>query len=230
MMKKIVIDYRYIDIAKKYWGNRYEIIPSQKIEKLAHTVCAHPDMALIRVGNSYIVEKTVYEAYKKILSGTDIICGETALDTNYPADVAYNVLISGRFVFAKESSMDAKLKRILLQNGYEIKHIQQGYAKCSAAVFRDCIITADPSIISVAFGCGLHVCTVRQGDVKLPGYDYGFIGGASGFVDGTLFFFGDITKHGDFEKIKDFTDMHHTSIEWIPDYPLTDVGTILGIE
>ncbi len=230
MAKKMLIDCRYADVAKLYWGGRYEIIPSLKLEALAQPICSHPDMTLVQVGNTYVAEKTAYEAYKEMLREEDILCGDTVLGTNYPEDIAYNVLISGRFVFAKENSMDSKLKQLLLQREYEIINVQQGYTKCSAAVFCNSLITADPSIADAASACGISVCSVQQGDVKLPGYDYGFIGGASGFIDGTLFFFGDVTKHSDFEKIKAFTDMHHTPIEWIPDYPLTDVGTIFGIE
>ena len=68
MAKKMLIDYRYADVAKLYWGDRYEIIPSLKLEALAQPVRSHPDIALVQVGNTYVAEKTVYEAYKEMIS------------------------------------------------------------------------------------------------------------------------------------------------------------------
>ncbi len=64
----------------------------------------------------------------------------------------------------------------------------------------------------------------------LSGYDYGFIGGASGFAYGCLLFFGDICKHKSFQNIKRFAEIKGVELEYMKDFPLTDVGTIIGID
>ena len=61
----------------------------------------------------------------------------------------------------------------------------------------------------------------------LSGYDYGFLGGASGLADGVLWFAGDLSRHPDFDKIMDFLDRREIAVRWFPDIPLTDVGSII---
>ena len=102
--------------------------------------------------------------------------------------------------------------------------MNQGYAKCSTAVCDRGIITADETIYSACCENGINALKITQGNVKLSGYEYGFIGGASGIIDGKLTFFGDIRKHPDYLKIKEFCDF-----DYIPDFALTDVGTIMCI-
>lgn len=229
MAKKIVVDNRFARVAQKRWGVFYEIVPSYTASQLPEPVCAHPDMMLVRVGNVYVAEKTAYAYYKTKLPKETIICGETMLSGNYPADIAYNVLISEHKAFANLPYIDAVVKQELLHQGIELIHVNQGYAKCSCAVAGNGMITADPAIYKAATACGFSVLKISPGDVVLDGFDYGFIGGASGFIDETLFFFGDITKHRDFSKMKAFLAENRVEWDYIPDYPLTDVGTMLGI-
>ena len=229
MTKKMIVDNRFSHIAQKRWGDIYEIVPSCTVTQLSEPVCAHPDMALVRAGNVYIAEPTVYDYYKTKLTAVTVLRGETILSCNYPVDIAYNVLISEHKAFANLPYIDAVLKKELLQQGTELIHVNQGYAKCSCAVAGKCIITADPAIYNAAKTHGFSVLKISPGDVLLEGLDYGFIGGASGFFDDKLFFFGDITKHRDFGKIKIFLAENEVEWDYIPDYPLTDVGTMIGI-
>ena len=229
MAKKIIVDHRYASVAADFFQEKYTILPSCHVEALPEPVCAHPDMALVQVGDTFIAEKTVYGYYKTHLSSVSVLCGETALSGNYPLDIAYNVLISGKDVFANESYMDGVLRSILLEKNYRIYSVKQGYAKCSSAVAENCVITADSTIALSAEARGLHVLRISQGDVRLNGYPYGFIGGASGYIDGILYFFGDITKHSDYQDIKSFLREHQIPYSYIPDFPLTDVGTLIGI-
>ena len=62
-------------------------------------------------------------------------------------------------------------------------NVSQGYAKCSTCVVgEDAIITYDRGIAKAADAAGMDVLVIEPGHVDLPGYDTGFIGGASGLV------------------------------------------------
>ncbi len=229
MAKKIIVDNRFTHIARARWGDSYEILPSKTVDGLASPVSAHPDMTLCNVEDTWVAEKTAHDYYCKVLPEETILCGNTALGRNYPQDIAYNVLISEHTAFANVQHMDSVLKRVLEEKKCSVVPVKQGYAKCSVAVAGKCMITADIGIKTQAERCGFSVLLISQGDVRLSGYNYGFIGGASGFIDHTLFFFGDITKHRDFEKIKGFLEENRVLFSYIPDFPLTDVGTLIGI-
>ena len=229
MAKKIIVDNRFLHIAQAFFDGKYEVLPSAEVSSLPEPVRFHPDMALVCVEDVYIVEKTAYSYYREKLPDCRLKRGETALSGNYPMDIAYNVLISGKNVFAKEERMDPVLKWILAEKGYRITYVNQGYAACSAIAAENCIITADNTIAKAAEARDIPVLQISPGDVVLKGYDYGFIGGASGYIDGTLYFFGDITKHRDYSRIARFLEKYHIPFDYIPDFPLTDVGRLIGI-
>ena len=48
-----------------------------------------------------------------------------------------------------------------------------------------------------------NVTLISQGGIKLDGYSYGFIGGASCVAEDTVYFFGDIKKHRNYGEIHD---------------------------
>ena len=230
MRKKLLIDCRYADIAEQKWGSEFAIIPSLQLNHLSGPVSCHPDLSLCKIGNTYIAEKTVYEYYKQKLSESRVICGETVLGSHYPFDVAYNVLISGKTAFANFQYTDRVVKQELKKQNFKLININQGYANCAAAELAGGIITADPSLLGACAKEHIDALKIPPGDVVLPGYDYGFIGGASGFAHGRLLFFGDISKHRSFHDIKRFAKMKGVELKDMKDFPLTDVGTIIGID
>ncbi len=222
-MKKIIIDARYEKIAQKQWGSKYKIIPSFCNKNLAEPVSYHPDMSLCRIGDCFVCSPESYDYYKKII-GQNLIKGKTSLNCNYPNDIAYNVLVYGENAFGKEEYIDPVLKEILKEQNIKIINVNQGYAKCSCAVSNKGIITADEGIYAELIKKGINALKITPGFVELSGYDYGFVGGASGEIDGILTFFGDITKHPDLKKIENFCEF-----EFLCDFTLTDVGTIYCI-
>ena len=106
---------------------------------------------------------------------------------------------------------------------------RQGYTKCSTVVVDSrSLITADQGIAAACSKAeDLDVLLVQEGHVALEGYDTGFIGGASGRVGDEIIFNGDLSAHPDFQKIKDFIEERGLECKWLPEYPLTDIGTIM---
>ena len=94
-------------------------------------------------------------------------------------------------------------------------------------VDEDSIITADRGIWKAAARAGVDVLLIERGQVILPGYPYGFIGGASGKVGNTIIFNGDITRHSDFARIKDFIAERGKEMVWFSEYRLTDIGSVI---
>ena len=107
-------------------------------------------------------------------------------------------------------------------------NVRQGYAKCSTVIVdEDSIITYDRGLGQRCIEAGMDVLFVSPGHVLLEGYESGFLGGASGRIGDTVYFNGDLTEHPDFQAIKDFIEERGLSSKWFPDWPLTDIGTIL---
>jgi len=219
----LIIDAKYENIAKEKWGKEYEIVPSFTHEKLQGPVCSHPDMTILPIRDVFVCCPESFLYYKSFL-GSRVISGQTPLFTHYPNDIAYNVLIYKNKAFGKKDYIDDVVLSELKRQDIELINVNQGYAKCSCAVSKSGVITADDGIFDALEKNKINALKITPGHVKLSGYDYGFIGGASGEIRGKLTFFGDVSKHPDFLKIKEFCDF-----DYFGDFLLTDVGTIFCI-
>ena len=93
------------------------------------------------------------------------------------------------------------------------------------------VITEDYSIYSALKSVGKNCLLIEKGGVVLKGYNYGFIGGASAFLEKekVLLFFGDITKHSNYKDIKVFCDCLNINVDYIENMELTDIGGIVII-
>ena len=109
----------------------------------------------------------------------------------YPFDCAFNALNMGERILGRKQSLCPPLSDICI-------NVNQGYAACCALYAGDTVISADPAIIKVCKAHGITVFPVAGGDILLPGYNTGFIGGAGGFCENRIFIFGEsdgITGH-----------------------------------
>ena len=73
----------------------------------------------------------------------------------------------------------------------------------------------------------MSVLKIRPGQVLLPGYAYGFLGGTSGRIGDKIVFNGDLSAHPDFNVISAFIESRGLSCVYFKDYPLTDIGSII---
>ena len=231
--KVYIVDTRYFDEINHAFRNGRLFLGSVPCPSLPDETAYHPDMVLFPVAPGCVIcAPEVYDAYHRILSplGVQLVQGTKALGRDYPKDIAYNVLSTPSCAFARFQSTDPLITNLLDECGIRRYDVAQGYARCSSIAFENCLITADPSLAAAGKKAGLEILEITPGHIELPGYDYGFIGGASGIIDDSVAFFGDLSFHPDGDKIRQFIKNHGFSVQEIPGRMLCDIGTILCIE
>ena len=93
--------------------------------------------------------------------------------------------------------------------GRQIVPVKQGYAACACLkVTENAIVTSDIGIAKAAEQRGVDVLRISAGNIDLPGYDCGFIGGTAFLHEDTLYFAGDLWTHPDGKSIADFCISH----------------------
>ncbi len=234
MQKNVyVVDCRYAEIIEKAFGDAGIFLPSVPCSSLQEPVSCHPDMTLYPAGDGRVVcAPSVFAEYSALLSsfGRTLVQGKTPLFKDYPRDVAYNVLNVGSYAFARWDYVDIVLQRVAREQGTFFVPVAQGYSRCSALVVGNGVVTADASIANAVYNTGFSVLKISPGYIELPGYDYGFIGGASGVLDEeTVAVFGDLDFHPDGEAMRQFIFRQGFDLREIKGTPLTDVGTILRV-
>jgi hypothetical protein len=207
----------------------FEVIKSAYNPAVADGLNCHPDMQIAKIGSTLICDPSLYDYYQKQLTlCSNLIPGEALCTCNYPGDIAYNVKVIGDKVFHNFKYTDSVVKEYVSDR--TLIDVSQGYSGCSICSVCDRgIITADRKIACKAEENGIDALLITPGNIILPGFDCGFIGGASFFWDNTVYFFGTISNHPDYSKIIEFCKSHGADIAMITHEPLTDYGSAIVI-
>ena len=189
---------------------------------LPEPVSSHADMLMF--GN--ILQKDYYERNKELFCGFDVVLADEKFGCEYPKDVLLNAFAVADTLFGRLESLSVKIKELYPK----AVNLRQGYAKCSTLLFGNNAVTSDKGIADALSEFGIKVLLITPGHIGLPGYDYGFIGGASFVYEDKIIFFGDITKHPDHIRIKDFAKSSGYELIYDKNEPLTDLGGAIVLD
>ena len=179
-------------------------------------VDSHPDMYYCKMG---------------ITNSACIFRGDPQeIGAAYPKNIPFNaVCLDGYFIHNVKYTSPSLLNKAR-EMGLKFINVNQGYTKCNCVIVDGhSIITSDEGIYNqIKKYADVEPLKIRTGYVQLTGFEYGFLGGASGRVGNEIVFNGDLSAHPDYEAIGQFIETRGLSIKYFPDYPLTDIGSILA--
>lgn len=190
-----------------------------ELRTVSSLVANHPDVLMCKLGVK--PESPIYEG------------APNALSPVYPGDCRYNAACTGKFFIHRLDITDSELliaAKASCENELVLIDVRQGYTKCSTVIVdENSIITYDKGIAKPCEAAGMNVLLVKPGFVKLRGADTGFIGGASGRVDGEIVFNGDLSAHPNFREITAFIEERGLGCKWFESYELEDIGSIITV-
>ena len=230
-MKLIVAANISEDIKQKLKKENFELIYTFKNTNLLPGLEYHADMQIAKISGKYICDKSLYSFYKEAFgsSGHSLVCGDFACSSNYPEDIAYNVKVLGNNIVHNFKYTDSRVME--MTSAMNRIDVSQGYSGCSiCSVGDNALITSDRVIGQKALDNGIDALVISPGHISLPGFDYGFISGASFFCKNTLYFFGDATDHPDWENIYSFCAKQNVNILNLSDEPLCDYGSAITVD
>ena len=227
-----VIDPRMPTKAKQNLNKICETVELPPFSALDERVASHPDMLVFSAHGKLFTCKGYYAEAKvaidKIIShaGLELVLTDDVLASEYPYDVKFNLFaFNGGFV-GNLPYVSEEIKRYLESKKIPCLSVKQGYTKCSSVVLDNAVISADKGICDAVTSLGGDALKISSGGVLLSGYSEGFLGGASGVYEKTVFFCGDIQKHQDYDRIYEFCSACGYETVSLSDEPLYDVGTI----
>lgn len=211
-----------------------KVIKTIKCKNVDNSIAYHPDIVIHPIDhNTLIIAPSVFSYYENKLKDFNIklIKGEKKLKDKYPDDIAYNVGRVHKIAVHNFAYTDKILKSKLKEQGLNFIHIKQGYSKCSMAIVdENSIITADNIIYKKLKNIGIDVLKINPEHIKLPGQNYGFIGGATGNISkDKMVFSGSLKNHPDKEKIENFILSKGIKIEYLMEEDIVDIGTIISL-
>ena len=196
----------------------------------------HADLSVLHLGGNRLLLAPYLKrsSFSQQLEdrGFDIRFADIEQSALYPNDAQMNVCILGDKVIYNPKTVPDTIVKCLTTGDRAVQiSSRQGYSRCSVCVVSDnAIITADEGICRSAEAHGVDVLKIRPGYIDLPGFDYGFIGGASFKISDTkLAFTGRLDSHPDAEQMIGFASLHNIDIVYITDKPAFDIGGAIPI-
>lgn len=216
-MKKIYISKNINPTLSKYLNLlRYKVNFVHSSGIVYEQVSCHADIFCCRMGAGRCAE---------------IFIGDTAeLGFNYPENIKFNAVCLDKYFIHNLKYTSLALLDEVQKRGLELINVKQGYTKCNTVVVDGrSVITSDEGIFRTLSNCiDIDVLKIRQGFVRLGGFEYGFLGGASGRVGNEIIFNGNLSAHPDFNKICEFIENRGLQVRYFPEYELEDIGSIIA--
>jgi hypothetical protein len=210
----------------------YELIEIRSTEAVYDAVSSHADIYLCRLPGEIIVAPVQLPLIEEELLRCQVnfLSGVSALGLKYPFNVGFNAAWVGNYLIHNTRHSDSVLLARAENAGLKLLQVKQGYTKCSITVVdENSVITSDQGLETSLRRHGIRVLLISPGHVSLPGFPYGFLGGASGRLKDEIIFNGDLTRHPDFERIVTFIEERGLKPVWFSEYPLEDIGSIIQI-
>ncbi len=192
----------------------YNVAAVSENPQLEKAVSSHPDLIMCKMG---------------ALPNSPIVFSDSVLCGGYPGHAAFCAAVIGKYLIHRLDITSPRILSEAAKIGLNLVNVRQGYAKCSCVVVDSCsIITSDRGIAAaLSVYNDVHVLLVSPGYVELPGYKYGFIGGASGRIGSEVIFNGSLESHPDCDAIRAFISSRNLKLKDFPGLPLRDIGSII---
>jgi len=246
LAKYALVDFRMREEEKEYIESLgYNIFNVSYNPDLYDEIAAHVDISYLKIDDTLITSPDKFVELSKIIE-CDV--GKAELSNEYPLDIPYNVCIMGKNAIHNFEHTDEVVKQKLIDRGYNLIDVNQGYTNCSIAVIDDnSCITSDMSIAKTLMDNGIDVLFVYEPDIKLLKrtntnenmqsrmfFEYsdmqGFIGGAMTKIDNEIILFGDVNNLLNKDKIINFIKSKNLKLKYFENLDIVDYGGIVVVD
>lgn len=212
----------------------FRVIKMPAAHNLGEAVKSHPDMLMFKHKSRIITSAEYCEKFpypfvdiREFSPDIEFTFADCVFEKEYPRDAVFNALTVGNSIFLKADTVCRAIIEYAQKEGLTLYTVKQGYPACTTLAFANCAITADGGMAKILKSAGVDVTLISDGDISLPPYEYGFIGGAAGVYGNTVYFLGNPERHRDKDKILTAIENAGFSFVALSDEPLRDLGRII---
>ncbi len=206
----------------------HTVLPCPPHPGLDAPVASHPDLLLFPADDAILTHADYACTLRALCPALPVVSIPERIEAKYPRDVLLDAALVGKHLVCRPDATSCAVLENARKKGAALLPVRQGYAKCNlCTVSENAVITEDASIAKALSAVGAEVLHVTPGHITLPGYPYGFIGGASGNDGHHVFFCGDLSEHPEGDRIAAFCRRHGKQPVSLCAGKLCDVGSLL---
>jgi len=191
-------------------------------------IANHPDIFMCQINNRLLLAPNTPKEYKYLLRSYNIEFteGNQLVGEKYPETAYYNAVITSNYLIHNLNATDNKILDAC--DSLNAINVKQAYTRCNLLPLKnDSFITSDMGIYNALVLKKLNVLLVNPQGIILPGFEYGFFGGACGVYKNSIFITGSLGKFIDGEKVARFLVTLGYEIIELYDGPLFDCGSLI---
>ncbi len=227
------LDYRTSSTEKSALENLgFDICLIPKCDMLYAAIDGHVDIQISLIDKAsrlVVINNDLPTTFKNYLLSNNIkyIDSSKKLLNKYPHNIGLNAYISDNYLIHNTRYTDPNILDSI--NNKNIINIKQGYSNCSILHIKEkVVITNDPGIYNILLGHDFDILLLPYGDIVLPDFDYGFIGGVGGMISpNTLALFGSLDHYIYGDEVKTFLKKHNVTPLYLYNGKLIDRGGLL---
>ncbi len=162
-----------------------------------------PDVFMCLIVNELVIAPNSLNEFKDLLNNSNIKYteGKKIVGNNYPKTAGCNAVVTDNYLIHNLKRTDPKILELCTDK--QAIHVNQAYTRCNLLPLKDdSFITSDKGIFDTLQTKKINVLFVNPQGIELPGFDYGFFGGACGVYKDTVFIVGSLNKYNDGEKVR----------------------------
>ncbi len=237
-MKIVLVDERISESCLRALRLRgFFPIALPKHPRLPKAIASHPDSLLFYAEGVLFTPAeycefapAVFSDIREYLPHIKISFTSDTLGEKYPEDARMNAKLIEKNLLVNRRTVSEAILAFAKERGYKMIDTNQGYPACTTLVAAFLAVTADAGIKSALAAESIDTLLIENGDIALPPYGYGFIGGASGVYKDQVFFIGDFKKHKSCDIIeRELKTRGYTPVS-LSDEPLRDLGGLVFLE
>jgi len=193
-------------------------------------IACHADMSLFHGGSDvlFITDSSPLANSQSMYIYSNNMHIIEKCSSKYPNDVKTNACIIGNKIFCSKTGTSKAILEYAESLGYKLIFVKQGYVKCSMCVLDEKhIVTDDRSIETAAEKNGLEVLRYDGDEIRLNGFDRGFIGGTCGKIS-----YSEIVFTGRFKNdaVERYAESIGIKVLYLSNDAPYDVGSIIPIK
>ena len=205
------------------YGNIYELETSDVVYD---AISGHPDIFIFQNNNNLIIAPQTPFTLVQLLqkNGITFSYGNKQLGSKHPLTTAYNVSYGDGVFIGNNTHCDNSIIDLAKNNKWV--QSKQSYARCNTLIINNSSIISSDLNLKKSFPDGLFI---NPHEIKLPGFEYGFIGGCLGIYEKSIFIIGSLQHHQQGEQIRTYCINLGYNIIELYNGPLIDGGGIVFI-
>lgn len=224
----IIIDARIPQTAIEKLKEYGTVFQLESFGTVYPSISGHPDVFMFQMEELVIIApnapKSLIDALKH--HRVTFLKGKEKLGSKFPETSYYNAVSTSDYLIHKQDHSTSCILRHSAKKKFI--SVSQAYTRCNLLALPDgSFITSDKGIEKTLNGEGLEVHYFAPSDVVLNGQDHGFLPGACGILENTVFFIGSLNQYGEGVRLKELLESKGLSIEELYQGPMIDGGGIL---